>query len=237
MREFYIFKYKRTFFVLLVGETIILSGWHKKISQTVHKIINKIRISNKLKNLLNNKPGLTPAHMGLRDSAALTNPDNPEGCQRFVKGSVEICFSFDLKDHTYSEAKNPRRLRSLGGGLRRLLSNLKKNDKSLTNKKIIENLAYLTLYGDDKKLVTQISAVENNTKFNSQIETKDKNSNYLPPVQYIVQKYKEGNPDEIKKLIRQLEYWQKEIIQEQKEIIQELKKISEPELVDKNGVF
>jgi len=191
MQEIYIFKYKRTFFVLLVGKTIILSGWHKKISQTFHKIINQIRISNKLKNLFNIKP--------------------------------EICFSSDFEDYTYSQAtKNPRRLRSLGGGLRRLLLNVRKNDKSLTNKKIIENLAYFTLSGDDKKLVTQISAVENNTKFNYQIEIKDINSNHLPPVQCLLQKYKKcllqkykkSNPNEIKKFIRQLEYCQKEMIQE-----------------------
>ena len=134
----------------------------------------------------------------------------------------EICFSSDFEDYTYSQAaKNPRRLRSLGGGLRILLSNVKKNDKSLTNKKIIEKGAYFTLSGDDKKLVTQISSVDNNTKFNYQIKTKDINSNHLPPVQPLVQEYREGNPDERKELIRQFEYWQKQIIQE-------LKKISEP---------
>ena len=56
MREMYIFKYKSIFFVLLVGETILLSGWHNKISQTVHKILNKIRISNKIENVFNIKP-------------------------------------------------------------------------------------------------------------------------------------------------------------------------------------
>ena len=77
MREFYIFRYKMIIFVLLVGETIIFSSWHTKISQSFHKILNQIILSNKIKNLLNNKPGLTPAHMGLRDFAALTSPDNP----------------------------------------------------------------------------------------------------------------------------------------------------------------
>ena len=186
MREFYIFRYKMRIFVLLVGETIIFSSWHTKISQSFHKILNQIILSNKIKNLLNNKPELTPAHMGLRDSAALTNPDNPEGCQRFVKGSVEICFSFDLKDHTYSEAKNPRRLRSLGGGLRRLLSKVKEKAKSLTNKNIIKDLVYSTISGDEQKLLTQISAVENNTKFNYQIKTKDLNLNDLPVDEFLL---------------------------------------------------
>lgn len=84
--------------------------------------------------------------------------------------------------------------------------------------KIIENLAYFTLWGDEEKLVTQLSSVENNTKFNYQIKTKDINSNHLPPVQPLVQEYREGNPDERKELIRQFEYWQKEVIQELKRI-------------------
>ena len=66
-------------FVLLVGETIIFSSWHTKISQSFHKILNQIIFSNKIKNLVNNKPGLTPTHMRLCNSAALTNPDKPEG--------------------------------------------------------------------------------------------------------------------------------------------------------------
>lgn len=207
MREFYIFRYKMRIFVLLVVETIIFSSWHTKISQSFHKILNQIILSNKIKNLLNNKPGLTPAQMGFRDSAALTNPDNPQGCQRFVKGSVDICFSFDLKDHTYSEAKNPRRLRSLGGGLRRLLSKVKEKDKSLTNKKIIEGLAFFTVSGDEEILVTQIAAVENNTKFNYHIIEKDRNIKHLPREQFfeisrnnlsqVFQKYKKDKAKEV----------------------------------------
>ena len=91
----------------------------------------------------------------------------------------EICFNYNFKDCTYSDTINPRRLRSLGGGLRRILSNIKREDKSLTNKKIIENLAYSAVSGDEKKLLSQISAVENNTKFNYQTKTKDINLNNL----------------------------------------------------------
>ena len=97
----------------------------------------------------------------------------------FVRGLSEICFNYNFKDCTYSDTINPRRLRSLGGGLRRILSNIKREDKSLTNKKIIENLAYSAVSGDEKKLLSQISAVENNTKFNYQTKTKDINLNNL----------------------------------------------------------
>ena len=54
------------------------------------------------------------------------------------------------------------------------------NDKSLTNKKIIEDLDYFIASEDGDRLLSQLSAVENNTKFNYQIKTKDIILNHLP---------------------------------------------------------
>lgn len=92
MREFYIFRYKTRIFVLLVGETIMISSWHINISQTFNKVINQIKISDRIEDLV---------------------------------------YNYNLKDYTYSEVegeKKPRRLRSLGEGLRRLLLKTKNND-------------------------------------------------------------------------------------------------------------
>ena len=77
-----------------------------------------------------------------------------------------------ITDHTYSQARNSRRIRSLGGGLRRLLSVIKIDNEFLTNKEIIKNLEYFVILGNKKKLVTQIFAVEKNTKFNYEIKPK-----------------------------------------------------------------
>jgi hypothetical protein len=50
-----------------------------------------------------------------------------------------------LKDHTYSEEKNSRRLRSLGGSLRKMFSLIESSDKVLTKKEIIKDLAKASL--------------------------------------------------------------------------------------------
>ena len=56
----------------------------------------------------------------------------------------------------------------------------KNNDKSITSKKIIEDLYYFIASGDGDKLLTQLSAVENNLRLNPQIKTKDVILNHLP---------------------------------------------------------
>lgn len=93
-----------------------------------------------------------------------------------------------ITDYTYSQAVNSRRIRSLGGGLRRLLSVIKKDNEFLTNKEIIKALEYFVILGNKKKLVTQIFAVEKNTKFNYEIKPKITD---LPLDQYLdVTKFK-----------------------------------------------
>ena len=54
MRDFYIFRYKTRIFVLLVGETIMVSNWSIKILQTFNQVLNQIRISYKIENPVNN---------------------------------------------------------------------------------------------------------------------------------------------------------------------------------------
>ena len=72
-----------------------------------------------------------------------------------------------LTDHTSSDHENSRRLRSLRRGIRRLLSIVKNNKTKLTNKQIIKNLEYFTILGNENKLVTQICAIENNTRLHN----------------------------------------------------------------------
>ena len=50
MQELYIFRYEMEIFILLVGETIIRSGWHIDISQMFHKVINQLLLIDTLKN-------------------------------------------------------------------------------------------------------------------------------------------------------------------------------------------
>ena len=78
-----------------------------------------------------------------------------------------------LKDHTYSEEKNSRRLRSLGGSLRKMFSLIESSDKVLTKKEIIKDLEYFVILGNKEKLVNQIFAVEKNAKLNYQIDSKN----------------------------------------------------------------
>ena len=184
MRDFYIFRYKTRLFVLLVGETILVSNWHRTISQTFNQIINEIKITDKIENRVNN---------------------------------------FDLKDYTFSEAEDstsskkkeeikPRRLRSLGGSLRRLFFKIKKNGKPLTKKKIMEDLVHFVVSGDEHKLLTQISAVENNTRVDYLIKAKDIILNYLPIdpsftiiEEKVYQPLKEGTDNEKKELMRKID--------------------------------
>lgn len=72
-----------------------------------------------------------------------------------------------LTDHTYSDHENSRRLRALGGGIRRLLLIVQNNKNKLTNKQIIKDLEYFTILGNENKLVTQICAIENNTRLHN----------------------------------------------------------------------
>ena len=52
---------------------------------------------------------------------------------------------FYLTDSTYLDKKNSRRLRSLGGGLRRILLSIKDTEDSITNGEIIENINWVSL--------------------------------------------------------------------------------------------
>ena len=72
-----------------------------------------------------------------------------------------------LTDHTYSDHENSRRLRALGRGIRRLLLIVQNNKNKLTNKQIIKDLEYFTILGNENKLVTQICAIENNTRLHN----------------------------------------------------------------------
>ena len=52
---------------------------------------------------------------------------------------------FYLTDSTYLDKKNSRRLRSLGGGLRRILLSIKDTEDFITNGEIIENINWVSL--------------------------------------------------------------------------------------------
>lgn len=72
-----------------------------------------------------------------------------------------------LTDHTYSDHESSRRLRSLGGGIRRVLLIVQRNKKKLTNKQIFKDLEYFKILGNENKLVTQFRAIENNTRLHN----------------------------------------------------------------------
>ena len=86
--------------------------------------------------------------------------------------------TFDLTDSTYLLKKNSRRLRSLGGGLRRILLSIKETEESITNSEIIKNLKYYTILGDRELLESTFFAIERNSKNYYKVEqkiTKEKN--------------------------------------------------------------
>ena len=122
--------------------------------------------------------------------------------KEFLCNFINQVESVDLIDHTYAEEENSRRLHSLGGGLRRILTFSKKiekenkslidisaltptkvvlkkgkEDTSIKTKTILNNLRYYTLLGDEQKLRKQLFAVEKNTKVNYQAEVKSENGN------------------------------------------------------------
>lgn len=96
------------------------------------------------------------------------NEDIERKMKSFINHPHNQVGSIRFTDHTYSiqlsKEKTSRRLRSLGGGLRRILSLIKGGDESLTKKEIIKDLRHKILSGDEEKLKSQICAVEKNAK-------------------------------------------------------------------------
>lgn len=96
------------------------------------------------------------------------NEDIERKMKSFINHPHNQVGSISFTDHTYSKQlpkeKTSRRLRSLGGGLRKILSLIKGGDESLTNKEIIKDLKHQILSGDEEKLKSQICAVEKNAK-------------------------------------------------------------------------
>ena len=75
-------------------------------------------------------------------------------------------------DHTYKpleKGKIPRRLRALGGGIRRLLKISLDGLKPLTKNEIFVYLDIYTILGNSKKIYAQLFAVKNNTKLPNDI--------------------------------------------------------------------
>ena len=196
MREFYIFRYKTRLFVLLVGQTIIVSNWHKTISQTFKQIINQIKITDKIE---------------ITDK--IQNRENIFDVNDYTFFEAEDSISSKEKEEKEEKKeKKPRRLRSLGGALRRLFLKIKKEDNSLTKKKIMDNLDSFVVSGDEQKLLTQISAVENNTRVDYKTKAKDIILNYLPIDQSfdiirekVYQALNEDTSNQKKKLMRKIE--------------------------------
>ena len=126
-----------------------------------------------------------------------------------------------LKDHIYSEDKNSRRLRSLGGSLRRMFYLIERSDELLTKKEIIKDLECFVILGNKEKLVNQIFAVEKNAKLNYQIDSKNLN---IPLGQYLnLTKFKifdHLSDDREGATIKLIDNFQKEI----KDKVDELKK-------------
>ena len=85
-----------------------------------------------------------------------------------LKNKINEFFEKDEKNHitdcTYTDVKKSRRLRSLGGGIRRILSIIKKNNNNLTNKQIIKTLQHFEILGNKDQLIPVIDAVEGNKK-------------------------------------------------------------------------
>lgn len=121
--------------------------------------------------------------------------------KEFLCNFINQVESVDLIDHTYAEEENSRRLHSLGGGLRRILTFSKKiekenkslidisaltppkvvlkggkEDTSIKTKTILNNLKYETLLGDKGKLIKQLFAVEKNTKVNLEVKSENGDS-------------------------------------------------------------
>ena len=105
-----------------------------------------------------------------------------QNLEKFINQVNNQIQNVTFTDHTYFQVQSSRRLRSLGGGLRRILYLIKMDNSFLTNKKIIKNLQYFVILGNEEKLVTQIFAVEKNAKFTYQTESKNID---LPLDQYL----------------------------------------------------
>ena len=182
MQEFYIFRYQMMVFILLVGETIILGGWDNKILETFHKVLNENLFTMKLLTI-NDYTYYTSKkaiNEGVNEETDQAKKAINEGVNNELdEANKAINEANNAKEYSKSEAIQPRRLRSLGGGLRRLLVIIKEKDKFLTNKRIISELRIFAVLGDLEKLLTQLSAVENNTKFNYQIIVNDISLNNL----------------------------------------------------------
>ena len=118
-----VFQWKSTFFFLLSGNIIILSGWSLKIKNILKYYINKVG-------------------------------------------------TFDLTDSTYLLKENSRRLRSLGGGLRRILLSIKEMEESITNSEIIKKLKYDIILGNKELLESTFFAIERNSKNYYKVEQK-----------------------------------------------------------------
>ena len=99
--------------------------------------------------------------------------------ENFIRQAGDQVENRILTDHTYSEKKNSRRLRSLGGGLRKILSLIKGTDAFLKNKEIIKDLKYNIVLGDEEKVITQIFVVEKNSKNDYKRKPKMKEFNQL----------------------------------------------------------
>lgn len=91
-----------------------------------------------------------------------------EKLEEILNTASEIVFQgkfFELTDHTYSsDAEKPRRLRSVGGALRRMFSIIKNKNNNFTNKIIIQFLRINTIVGDEEQLHAELYGVESKTK-------------------------------------------------------------------------
>ena len=123
IENFYIFLFKREYYIVLCGKTCTSSTWNKKIEKELKKIL-------------------------------YTASEN----------SFENEY-FQIIDYTYNlDVDKPRRLRSLGGALRRMFSIIENNKNNFANKRIFEALEKRVIVGDKAQLDAQLYAVERKTK-------------------------------------------------------------------------
>ena len=110
------------------------------------------------------------------------------GWNKKIKDSLEEKINKDCKefegisfiDHTYNSKgkekdKFSRRLRALGGGIRRLLENLA-DLTFLTKNEIFDNLDVYVISGNLKNINAQLFAIKNNTKLPNEMRVKMSNS-------------------------------------------------------------
>jgi hypothetical protein len=131
-----------------------------------------------------------------------------ETSENFIKNNL-LFTQFELTDLTYlrtSEINNSRRLRSLGGALRRIFSNVRemkqKPNTVSSNNEIIKGLKYYLILGNEGKLEITKRAVLTNKKITRNSSTLLNKQNNLSKNQKSLNNDYQENSDPFNQLIK-----------------------------------